>query len=172
MKPSCREWVFAFESFYCMEILSYFGLLLPTGWGWAVSQKPRYGPLACEVTSFYPVALAGRFFPQTHVSHTELTVGWSWEIPEYLCSFRGLWCCHAVLMSPSLLGPCFHWDPWGAREAWAKFYDLSPQAVLLCTVYKSLHFHESSTLWDHCKCGFTSTFVWLLSGGDTFCPST
>jgi hypothetical protein len=81
-------------------------------------------------------------------------------------------CCHTVLMSSfSLPGPCFLWDPWGSRETWANFYDLSVQAMLLSTVYKSLNFLKSRTLSDHWKFGFISTCGWLLSGGDTFCPS-
>jgi hypothetical protein len=129
-------------------------------------------PSALWGTSLHPVALAVRFFPITHVSQIELTVGWSWETPDYFSHFRGFGCCHAVLMSPfPLLGPCHFWDPWGSRETWAKFYYLSLQAMLLSTVYKSLDFLKSSILSKHWKYGFTSICGWLLSGGDTFCPS-
>jgi hypothetical protein len=40
--------------------------------------------------------------------------------------------------------------------------------MLLCTVYKSLNFRESSALSEHWKCGFTSVCGWVLSKGDNF----
>jgi hypothetical protein len=87
------------------------------------------------------------------------------------CSVFDCWGA-SVSMSPfSLLGPF----PLGTLEvqgkAWVKFYDLSPQAMLLCTFCKSLNSHESSTLSEHWVCGFTSACGWLLSGGENFCPS-